>query len=172
MMAYLGWRGAAGPCSHSGAQTDKVSAIFHVWFPRFPWVLASNCKMWQEREGHTWEVFIGWNWRKHAWLLLSFHCQKWNHMVMLNCKGHWEMQASCIAALFIGTALFLFTLSPATPQRGLTFPPLLESQFSAAESPSAPTWRTRIESWHATFWQLPTINPNSISCISQGCCEN
>lgn len=42
MMAYLEWGEAVGPCSHSGTQADKDFAIFHVWFPRLPWVFASS----------------------------------------------------------------------------------------------------------------------------------
>lgn len=107
-------------------------------------------------------VFMRYTWWKCAWLLLTLHCPKLNHMAMPNAKEAGECNLAArygdrpfiVAAVHVGTAPFLFSLSPATPQKGLTFPPCPESQFSAAESPPPPTWRTKIESWHATFWWL------------------
>lgn len=55
-----------------------------------------------------------------------------------------------IAAVYEGTALFLLSLSSATPQRGLTFSSPLKSQFSAAESLLHPS-EEQIRSWCAAL---------------------
>lgn len=50
MAAYLDWGGKKiAACTPSGTQADKASAIFHTWFARLPWILASVWQLGQER---------------------------------------------------------------------------------------------------------------------------
>ena len=81
-----------------------------------------------------------------ACFLLPFHCPELNHVVNFNSKGAGDCSpagcqawGSILAAVHLGTTLFLFPFSPAPPQRGSTFPPPLERQLFSGNSPPPPT---------------------------------
>ena len=135
---------------------------------------------WGKTEVRAWGVFMGYNWWRYAWLLLTFRCQNLNHVAMLNAKEAGECSELAvrfgdhpfiIAAVHVGTALFLFSFSCNSSER-FDVPSLSWESVLCGRKPPSTHLKNKNSTLACHVLMVAAVNPDSISCISQGCCEN